>query len=113
MHIFLGLIFTAVILLLSYWLIGLRSKDKNRRRVLQLLLDHPDSYGLQLQDLSRGKLGVGVYVTLRLLEDEGLLTSRRDHRNTATRGGRPRVRYTLTERGREEAERLRDQASPR
>ena len=98
MRVFLGLLFTGFVLLLSVALTWWRARDRKRGIILMLLLDHPDSHVKQLQTLSKGRLGIGIHPTLRLLEDEGLLSARED-------------RYTLTERGTNEARRLRDESA--
>ncbi len=62
--------------------------------VCRLLAAEGELYGLQLVELSHGKLKKGtVYVTLGRMIDKGLLLSRRDREEHA---GLPRPRYRLS-----------------
>ena len=48
----------------------------SEHRILQLLLERPDQYGLELVEASRGALKRGgIYVTLGRMEDKGLVRS--------------------------------------
>jgi PadR family transcriptional regulator PadR len=67
--------------------------------VLELLLER-DSYGLQLVDVSRGRLKRGtVYVTLGRMEEKGYITSRLEDAPSGV-GGLPRRIYSATPLGR-------------
>lgn len=67
--------------------------------VLELLLDR-DSYGLQLVDVSRGRLKRGtVYVTLGRMEEKGYITSKLEPAPSGV-GGLPRRIYAATPLGR-------------
>ena len=68
--------------------------------VLELLLRHQDSYGLQLVAASRGQLKRGtVYVTLGRMEEKGYIISKLDAPPAGT-GGLPRRIYAVTALGR-------------
>jgi len=55
-----------------------RLSDKERL-ILDLLSDHGELFGLQLVDLSGGRLGRGtVYVTLGRMQEKGYLKSRQE-----------------------------------
>jgi len=68
--------------------------------ILNLLVEEPELYGLQLVAASRGRLKRGtVYVTLGRMEDKGLIRSRPDEPPEGA-GGLPRRLYVLTALGR-------------
>jgi PadR family transcriptional regulator, regulatory protein PadR len=68
--------------------------------VLELLLRHQDSYGLQLVAASSGRLKRGtVYVTLGRMEEKGYITSKLEAAPSGT-GGLPRRIYSATPLGR-------------
>jgi len=63
--------------------------------VLQLLVEEPGSYGLQLVERSDGLVKRGtVYVTLDRMEQKGLITSKKEAR--PTHSGLPRRMYSPT-----------------
>jgi DNA-binding PadR family transcriptional regulator len=64
--------------------------------ILQLLLQHGELYGLQLVELSGGKLKRGtVYVTLARMQDKHLVRCSAD-REPAAHAGMPRPRYRIS-----------------
>jgi DNA-binding PadR family transcriptional regulator len=108
MQIVIGLFVTAFFIFLARCLSWLRAHDHHKRGILlDLLLANPDSYALELQSLSGGKLGLIIH-RLRLLEDEGLVSTRYEVRSASVPGPRPSIRYSLTPTGLAEAKRLRE-----
>jgi DNA-binding PadR family transcriptional regulator len=68
--------------------------------ILELLVEEPELYGLQLVAASKGKLKRGtVYVTLGRMEEKGFITSRFE-KAPADEGGLPRRRYKASAYGR-------------
>jgi DNA-binding PadR family transcriptional regulator len=68
--------------------------------VLELLLRHPELYGLQLVTASKGRLKRGtVYVTLGRMEEKGYITSKLEAAPSGM-GGLPRRLYAATPLGR-------------
>jgi DNA-binding PadR family transcriptional regulator len=64
--------------------------------ILELLARDGESYGLQLVDVSKGRLKRGtVYVTLGRMEDKGYVTSRTEDAPDGA-GGLPRRLYEAT-----------------
>lgn len=95
------LLMLAIVLL---GMIGIGVVARRNQRLLMeevglLLLQQGESYGLQLIEASHGKLGNSIYPVLRLLEEKGLVESREGD-PSPERGGRPRIYYKLTAKGR-------------
>ena len=68
--------------------------------ILELLIEQPEMYGLQLVAVSKRRLKRGtVYVTLGRMEDKGYVTSRLEEA-PAEMGGLPRRLYRATPLGR-------------
>lgn len=79
----------------------------DREYLLFLLLLHPDTSGLDLAELARGKLVYSsILAALRRLEEEGLVFRREDYKDTKVRGYRTRFRYLLSPKGQIEAKRI-------
>lgn len=82
----------------------------NAKTALLQVLGYGDGYGLELiervKQRTRGRVVLhqgSVYPALRSLERQGLVTSY-ESKPLADRGGRPRIYYSLTRKGRGVAE---------
>lgn len=73
-----------------------RLPSGNELRVLRLLRDGGEQYGLELVEASGGKLGrAGIYVTLSRMEEKGFV-KRAMPKPPELHPGMPRPRYSLT-----------------
>ena len=82
-------------------MMALAYSTRHEMLILLHLLEHKESYGLDLIKAGCGKRGT-IYVRLHRMEERGLLVSHEEATSDvlAMRGGRPRRIYTITDAGR-------------
>jgi DNA-binding PadR family transcriptional regulator len=71
---------------------GIPKLTAKERIILEMLVDSPDMYGLEIVEASNREIGRGsVYVFLDRLEDRGLVTSELELRPANTAGNARRM----------------------
>jgi DNA-binding PadR family transcriptional regulator len=100
-HWCIGPALVVLVVAVAIWDAG--QQEKRELFILKHLVDYRDAYGHELVSYSRGLLKRGtVYITLGMMEQEGLLDSREEELEPRFVGQLPRRVYRITAIGRAE-----------